>query len=102
MIPPQTIASTTTAHAKSTQYTRAIDSACGPRGSSGHGPIALKTRARFRHSPITGLVFGPMSAQHSGEEHAIHVPQPSLSPPIIGLAVMLLAFGVLAGPVLLL
>ena len=43
-----------------------------------------------------------MSAQHGGEEHAIHVPQPSLSPPIIGFAVMLLAFGVLVGPLLLL
>lgn len=42
-----------------------------------------------------------MSA-HGGEDHPIHVPQPSFSPPIIGLAVMLMAFGVLAGlPILL-
>ena len=37
-----------------------------------------------------------MSSQH-GEEHAIHVPAPSFSPPILGLAVMLIAFGVLVG-----
>ena len=37
-----------------------------------------------------------MSA-HGGDEHAIHVPQPSFSPPIIGFAVMLMAFGVLVG-----
>ena len=42
-----------------------------------------------------------MSGPHGGEEHTIHLPQPSLSPPIIGFAVMLLAFGVLAGAPLL-
>jgi len=41
-----------------------------------------------------------MSA-HGGDEHAIHVPQPSFSPPLIGFAVMLLAFGILLGPALL-
>lgn len=37
-----------------------------------------------------------MSSQH-GEEHAIHGPAPSFSPPILGLGVMLIAFGVLVG-----
>jgi len=41
-------------------------------------------------------------SSHHGEEHAIHVPQPSFSPPILGLGVMLIAFGVLVGPPLLL
>jgi len=36
-------------------------------------------------------------SSHRGEEHAIHVPQPSFSPPILGLGVMLIAFGVLLG-----
>jgi 4-amino-4-deoxy-L-arabinose transferase-like glycosyltransferase len=36
-------------------------------------------------------------SSHHGEEHAIHVPAPSFSPPILGLAVMLIAFGVLLG-----
>jgi hypothetical protein len=36
-------------------------------------------------------------SSHHGEEHAIHVPAPSFSPPILGLAVMLIAFGVLIG-----
>ena len=36
-------------------------------------------------------------SSHHGEEHAIHVPQPSFSPPILGLGVMLIAFGVLVG-----
>jgi hypothetical protein len=40
-------------------------------------------------------------SSHHGEEHAIHVPAPSFSPPILGLAVMLIAFGVLVGPALL-
>ena len=40
-------------------------------------------------------------SSHHGEEHAIHVPQPSFSPPILGLGVMLIAFGVLVGPPLL-
>src|SRR2546430_11373698 len=30
-------------------------------------------------------------SSHHGEEHAIHVPQPSFSPPILGLGVMLIA-----------
>jgi hypothetical protein len=41
-----------------------------------------------------------MSA-HDGEEHPIHLPQPSFSPPLLGLGVMLITFGVLVGPVLL-
>jgi membrane-bound ClpP family serine protease len=41
-----------------------------------------------------------MSANHD-DEHPIHLPQPSFSPPLLGLGVMLLAFGVLVGPVLL-
>ena len=36
-------------------------------------------------------------SSHHGEEQAIHVPQPSFSPPILGLGVMLIAFGVLVG-----
>ena len=40
-------------------------------------------------------------SSHHGEEHAIHVPQPSFSPPILGLGVILIAFGVLVGPPLL-
>jgi hypothetical protein len=42
-----------------------------------------------------------MSSHHGGEEHTIHAPQPSLSPPILGLGVMLIAFGVMVGPPLL-
>jgi hypothetical protein len=42
-----------------------------------------------------------MSAHHGTDEHPIHVPQPSISPPVLGLGVMLIAFGVLVGPVLL-
>ena len=41
-----------------------------------------------------------MSSHHREEhiaEHQIHVPQPSFSPPILGLGVMLIAFGVLVG-----
>jgi hypothetical protein len=41
-----------------------------------------------------------MSA-HNGDEHPIHLPQPSFSPPLLGLGVMLMTFGVLVGPVLL-
>jgi hypothetical protein len=41
-----------------------------------------------------------MSA-HNGDEHPVHLPQPSFSPPLLGLGVMLLSFGVLLGPVLL-
>ena len=41
-----------------------------------------------------------MSAHHD-DEHPIHLPQPSFSPPLLGLGVMILTFGVLAGPVLL-
>jgi hypothetical protein len=41
-----------------------------------------------------------MSAHHD-DEHPIHLPQPSFSPPLLGLGVMLLTFGVLLGPVLL-
>jgi hypothetical protein len=41
-----------------------------------------------------------MSA-HNGDEHPIHLPQPSFSPPLLGLGVMLITFGVLVGPVLL-
>jgi len=41
-----------------------------------------------------------MSA-HNGDEHPVHLPQPSFSPPLVGLAVMLIAFGVLLGPVFL-
>lgn len=33
-------------------------------------------------------------------EHEIHLPGPSLSPPLLGLGVTLLAFGVLFGPIL--
>lgn len=36
-------------------------------------------------------------ASHHGDDHPIHVPQPSISPPILGLGVMFLAFGVLVG-----
>jgi hypothetical protein len=36
-------------------------------------------------------------AAHHGDEHPIHTPQPSLSPPVLGLGVMLIAFGVLVG-----
>jgi hypothetical protein len=36
-------------------------------------------------------------SSHHGEEHPIHVPQPSFSPPILGFGVMLIAFGVLVG-----
>jgi len=32
--------------------------------------------------------------------HEIHLPGPSLSPPLLGLGVTLLAFGVLVGPIL--
>lgn len=42
-----------------------------------------------------------MSGHHGGEEHTLHVPQPSFSPAILGLGVMLIAFGVLVGPALL-
>ncbi len=40
-------------------------------------------------------------SSHNGDDHPIHVPQPSFSPPILGFGVMLLAFGVLLGPVFL-
>ncbi len=40
-------------------------------------------------------------ASHHGDDHPIHVPQPSFSPPILAFGVMLLAFGVLLGPVFL-
>ena len=35
--------------------------------------------------------------QHGEPEHEIHVPGPSLSPPLLGLGVTILAFGVLFG-----
>jgi hypothetical protein len=41
-----------------------------------------------------------MSAHH-GDDHPIHLPQPSFSPVLLGFGVMLLAFGVLLGPVFL-
>ena len=37
-----------------------------------------------------------MSADHD-DEHPIHLPQPSFSPPLLGFGVMLIAFGVLVG-----
>ena len=37
-----------------------------------------------------------MSAQHE-EDHPVHVPQPSLSPPILALGVMLMALGIIFG-----
>jgi hypothetical protein len=41
-----------------------------------------------------------MSA-HNGDEHPVHLPQPSFSPPLLAFGVMLIAFGVLLGPVFL-
>ncbi|HZP95020.1 MAG TPA: hypothetical protein VFC31_01610 [Candidatus Limnocylindria bacterium] len=41
-----------------------------------------------------------MAGQHgmsSPEEHEIHLPEPSISPPLLGLGVVILAFGVLFG-----
>jgi len=39
-----------------------------------------------------------VSEQHAGSEsHGLHAPQPSISPPIIGLGVMILSFGILFG-----
>jgi hypothetical protein len=40
-------------------------------------------------------------SSHTGDEHPIHLPAPSFSPPLLGLGVMLVTFGVLVGPVLL-
>lgn len=40
-------------------------------------------------------------SSHHGDEHPIHVPAPSFSPPLLGLGVMLATFGVLLGPVFL-
>ena len=40
-------------------------------------------------------------SSHGGDDHPVHLPQPSFSPPILGFGVMLLAFGVLLGPVFL-
>jgi hypothetical protein len=40
-------------------------------------------------------------SSHHGEEHPIHLPGPSFSPPLLGLGVLLITFGVLVGPVLL-
>lgn len=40
-------------------------------------------------------------SSHHGEEHPIHLPAPSFSPPLLGLGVMLTTFGVLVGPALL-
>jgi hypothetical protein len=39
-----------------------------------------------------------VSDQHGGgETHGLHAPQPSISPPIIGLGIMILSFGILFG-----
>ena len=38
-----------------------------------------------------------MSSHHGTEEHVIHVPEPSFSPFILGIGVMLLGWGVLVG-----
>lgn len=40
-------------------------------------------------------------SSHHGDEHPIHLPTPSFSPPLLALGVMLVTFGVLLGPVLL-
>jgi hypothetical protein len=40
-------------------------------------------------------------SSHHGDEHPIHLPAPSFSPPILAVGVMLISFGVLLGPVLL-
>ena len=37
-----------------------------------------------------------MSAHHE-EDHPVHLPQPSFSPPILGLGVMLMALGIIFG-----
>ena len=37
-----------------------------------------------------------MSAHHE-EEHPVHLPQPSISPPILALGVMLMALGIIFG-----
>jgi hypothetical protein len=44
-------------------------------------------------------VHGEPASTH-GEEHAIHLPPPSFSPPVLGLGVMLLSFGILYSVVL--
>src|SRR2546428_11135798 len=47
------------------------------------------TRQSRRHSHA-------VSQQHAwSEAHRLHAPQPSISPPIIGLGVMILSFGLL-------
>ena len=40
-------------------------------------------------------------SSHHGDDHPIHLPQPSFSPVLLGFGVMLIAFGVLLGPVFL-
>ena len=40
---------------------------------------------------------GPHGASGSTTEHEIHLPGPSLSPPLLGLGVTILAFGILFG-----
>jgi hypothetical protein len=42
-----------------------------------------------------------MSAHHDTDEHPIHLPQPSFSPFLLGIGVMVATFGVLLGPVFL-
>ncbi len=45
------------------------------------------------------VVHGEGASTH-GDEHEIHLPPPSFSPPLLGLGVMLLAFGILYSVVL--
>lgn len=40
---------------------------------------------------------GPQGASGPTTEHEIHLPGPSLSPPLLGLGVTILAFGILFG-----
>jgi len=42
-------------------------------------------------------VSGPHGASGPTTEHEIHLPGPSLSPPLLGLGVTILAFGILFG-----
>jgi hypothetical protein len=58
-----------------------------------YGQISTHANRANRLRPVSG----PHGASGPTTEHEIHLPGPSLSPPLLGLGVTILAFGILFG-----
>lgn len=56
-------------------------------------------RVPYRVAPMTGHGGHTDPGEHHGP-HEIHLPSPTVAPAVIALGVMLIAFGILFGPIL--